>query len=125
MAAAPVLSGLEGSTHVLEFYKSCKITVLNLFCLILKVIIWPLNNLQHGIMKQSCKSKCKYEQSNAGMYLITCGVLVLMPVLLTHNPPKTVATKAHRINVDPLGILLGKNTTTSFWIWLCRSLYTD
>lgn len=47
------------STHVVEFYKSFKIAVLNLFCLIFKAILWPLNNSSRGIMKWICKRKGK------------------------------------------------------------------
>lgn len=101
--AAPVLSGLEGSTHVPGFYKHFKNAILNLFSLLFKVMLCPLNNLQHGIVKQSCKSKGKHEQSNGGMYLIICSILLLMPVLLMDNPPKT-----HSIIIDPLGILSEK-----------------
>jgi len=48
--------------------------------------------------------KAKANMNKAIMYLITCGILVLMHVILTCNPPK----KAHCIIIDPMAILSGK-----------------
>lgn len=115
-AAAPALSGLEGFTHVQEFYKSLKV-----------IFFGFLNNFQYGILKQSCKSKIKgkRDQSKTSLYLIICGILILMLVLLTYNAPKTLAVKAHCITAEPLGILSEKTQLHFFWIWLCWSIHTD
>ena len=106
--AAVAVSGLDGSTHV---HKSTKYTVFNPIYQIFKAFFWILSKLSHGILKWCGKNKRKHDHHNASLYLLVCGLLLLVPALSTCNTPVTVAVKAqHYVDdiEDPFGILSGK-----------------